>query len=171
MCDASFSAISLVCKDRQWFKSEVGLGIGQTPISQSVCAHAIQQPRILVVADTQTDRLFANQALVTDYPLMRFYAGMPIVASDGTPIATLCVLEPAARPEGLIKVPQLTLRVLAKQVEAQPELRRSIIMRDRRAIQQQSAATTLRWIATHDSFRKLSLVCAGSMQTEPYFEI
>jgi diguanylate cyclase (GGDEF)-like protein len=155
VCEAPFAAISFVCEDRQWFKSKVGLGINQTPISQSFCAHAIRQPDIFVVRDAQEDPLFANNPLVTDTPKIRFYAGVPILAFDGTPIATLCVLDSTARPEALTDLQRLTLCVLAKQVEGQLELRRAIIQRDARAIDQQSTATALRWIATHDSLTHL----------------
>ena len=70
--------------------------------------------------------MFATNPFVTGAPGLRFYAGMPLQSADGTPIATLCVLDSVARPAGLTEVQQLTLRVLARQVEAQLELRRSI---------------------------------------------
>lgn len=151
MCEASFAAISFVCRDRQWFKSEVGLGINQTLISQSFCAHTIQQPDTFAVSDTQEYPLFANNPLVTDTPKIRFYSGVAILAFDGMPIATHYVLDSTARPKGLTDLQCLALCVLAKQVEGPLELRRSTIQRDARAIEQQSTATALRWLATHDS--------------------
>ncbi|MFN3452451.1 MAG: EAL domain-containing protein [Sphingorhabdus sp.] len=156
VCEASFAAISFICEDRQWFKSEVGLGIHETPLSVSFCAYAIRQDDIFVVTDASRHPLFAANPLVTGAPGLRFYAGMPIHASDGTAIATLCVLDSVARPKGLTEIQQLTLRVLAKQVEAQLELRRSIKERDNRAAEQRTAATALQWIATHDSLTHLA---------------
>jgi GAF domain-containing protein len=155
VCEASFAAISFVCEDRQWFKSEVGLGVHQTPISMSFCAYAIRQPDIFVVTDAKQHLLFADNPLVTENPKLRFYAGMPIQAADGTPIATLCVLDSVARPAGLTPTQLLTLRVLGRQVEAQLELRRSIKERDHRAAEQRTAANALQWIATHDSLTHL----------------
>ena len=155
VCETSFAAISFICTDRQWFKSEVGLGISETPLSVSFCAYAIRQSDIYEVTDAREHPLFADNPLVTGHPEIRFYAGMPILSSDGTPIATLCALDSEARPEGLNSVQRLTMRVLAKQVEAQLELRRSIIERDKRAAEQQAAASALRWIATHDSLTHL----------------
>lgn len=155
VCETSFAAISFVCKDRQWFKAEVGLGIKQTPISISFCSHAIRQSDVFVVTDAREDPLFADNPLVTDNPNIQFYAGMPIISADGIPIASLCVLDPEARPQGLTDVQQFTLRVLAKQVEAQLELRRSITERDSRVVEQRSTAKALRWIATHDSLTHL----------------
>ena len=136
ICNADFAAISFVCKDRQWFKSEVGLGISETPISASCCAHAIQQSDVFVVTDARIYPELADNPLVTAPPGIRFYAGMPISSADGTPIATLCVLDQQARPNGLTEVEQLSLRVLARQIEAQLELRRSILDHDTRAAEQ-----------------------------------
>ncbi|MFN3621094.1 putative bifunctional diguanylate cyclase/phosphodiesterase [Sphingorhabdus sp.] len=155
VCGTSFAAISFVCEDRQWFKAEVGLGVRQIPISVSFCAYAIRQADIFVVTDARQHPLFAANPLVTGGPKLRFYAGMPLQASDGTLIATLCVLDTVARPAGLTVTQQLTLHVLARQVEAQLELRRSIIERDNRAAEQRTAATALQWIATHDSLTHL----------------
>lgn len=155
VCGTSFAAISFVCQDRQWFKSEVGFGITQTPISVSFCAYAIRQSDIYIVTDARENALFAENALVTGPPWIRFYAGMPIRSADGTPIATLCVLDSVSRAEGLTDIQRLTLRVLAKQVEAQLELRRAIVERDTRAAEQLAAADALRWIATHDSLTQL----------------
>ena len=155
VCEASFAAISFICEERQWFKAEFGLGINQTPISQSFCAHAIRQSHIFEVTDARINPVFADNPLVTGNPWIRFYAGMPIIAADGTPIAALCVLDPKARPYGLSDVQRMTLQVLAKQVEAQLELRHSIIERDARALEQQSTTAALRWIATHDSLTHL----------------
>ena len=155
VCETSFAAISFVCDDRQWFKSRVGLTVDQTPISESFCAYAIRQSDVFVVTDASKHPLFTANPLVTGAPGIRFYAGMPLLASDGTPIASLCVLDPVARPAGLNAIQQLTLQVLARQVEAQLELRRSIKERDDRAAEQRTAATALQWIATHDSLTHL----------------
>lgn len=155
VCNAPMAAISFICKDRQWFKSEVGLGVCETPIAVSFCAHAIQQTDIFVVNDARENPLFADNPVVVGHPRIRFYAGIPITAADGTPIATLCVLDTEERPAGLTETQCLTLRVLAKQVEAQLELRRSIAERDSRAAEQRTASNMLRWIATHDSLTHL----------------
>ena len=155
VCKTSFAAISFVCEERQWFKSELGLDVKETPVSISFCAYAIRQPDIFVVTDASKHPLFAANPFVTNDPGIRFYAGMPLQASDGTPIATLCVLDSVARPAGLTEIQQLTLRVLGRQVEAQLELRRSITERDNRAAEQRTAAAALQWIATHDSLTHL----------------
>lgn len=155
ICEASFAAISFVCDDRQWFKSEIGIGIDQTPISKSFCAYAIRQPDLFTVLDAQQHPLFSHNPLVVGDPGIRFYAGMPITAHDGTPIATLCVLDVVARPLGISDIQRQTLQVLAKQVEVQLELRRAIIERDDRSAEQHSTSLALQWMAHHDPLTKL----------------
>src|ERR1700730_7496593 len=65
VCQTPISLISLVDEGRQWFKSELGLGIRQTPIQQSICAHALLEHSFLEVADTTRDSRFDCNPLVT----------------------------------------------------------------------------------------------------------
>ncbi len=85
--------ISLVDVDRQWFKSRSG-GVGpQTSREASLCAHAILEPRAMVVNDALDDDRFADNPLVLSEPRLRFYAGHPIAAPDGSPVGTLCLVD------------------------------------------------------------------------------
>ncbi|MFC2993185.1 hypothetical protein [Halomonas tibetensis] len=40
--------VSLVDEDRQWFKSSVGLEVGETPLEASFCVHALKQDMLEV---------------------------------------------------------------------------------------------------------------------------
>src|SRR6185436_439610 len=61
ICDVPISLISLVDKDRQWFKGRYGLDIAETPRSISFCGHAILNPReMMIVPDAAKDGRFAN---------------------------------------------------------------------------------------------------------------
>jgi diguanylate cyclase (GGDEF)-like protein len=153
--DCTFAAISFVDDDRQWFKAEVGLGVCETPISQSFCAHAIRQDDVMMVPDAAADARFARNPLVTGDLHLRFYAGMPIRASNGTPIGALCVIDPVARPGGITHLQRTTLKVLAAQVEAQLELRRALQRRDEQAEVQCELSNTLRFLAEHDTLTGL----------------
>jgi len=93
ICEAPVAVINFIDRNRQWFKSEKGLGIRETPLDVSICAHAILQPGLFVVPDTTLDPRFSNNPLVTDHPYLRFYAGALLVSSDGYPLGTLCVLD------------------------------------------------------------------------------
>jgi phosphoribosyl 1,2-cyclic phosphodiesterase len=88
--DVPFATVTLVDEDRQWFKSRRGTEIAETPRDQSVCAHAILEDDVLQVTDLAEDDRFADNPAVTGTGL-RFYAGAPLVLSDGSRVGTLCI--------------------------------------------------------------------------------
>lgn len=155
------AAISFIDDHRQWFKAKCGVNHRQTPISQSFCAHTIESKGLLVVTDARCDPRFADNPLVTQAPRICFYAGMQIRASDGTPIAALCVFDPAPRPLGLTELEEATLRTLAAQVEALLELRRLVLEREQQVIAQSQLTEKLRHVAEHDDL-------TGLPQREPF---
>lgn len=124
VCGAPISTITLIDADRQWFKSEIGLGARETPIDVSICGHAILQRDLFVVPDTTKDPRFACFPSVTGEPHLRFYAGALLEDSDGLPLGTICVLDHQPREAGLTPEQEAILRALARQVMAQLELRR-----------------------------------------------
>ena len=121
ICGTPMALISLVDDDRQWFKSELGLGVSETPIGSSICAHAIRQPGLFVVPDTLADARFVHNPLVTGDPNLRFYAGAPLHTADGVPLGTVCVLD--SQPRSLSAQQAEALQALARQTMAQIELR------------------------------------------------
>jgi PAS domain S-box-containing protein len=115
------SLISFVDRDRVWFKSRIGLTVPETPREASFCAHAILSDQVLVVRDAAADPDFSKNQLVTSEPNVRFYAGAPLIAPTGFRLGTLCVMDQAPRE---LKPDEIdTLKVLARQVVAQLELR------------------------------------------------
>ena len=121
ICGTPIAVINLIDRERQWFKSEIGLGVRETPLDISICAHAILQPGIFIVPDTTQDERFASNPLVTGKPGLRFYAGALLESSDGYPLGTLCVLD--YQPRKLTENQQHALHTLARQAMAQLELR------------------------------------------------
>ncbi|WP_058836444.1 GAF domain-containing sensor histidine kinase [Luteimonas abyssi] len=122
VCQTPISVVNLVDAERQWFKSEIGLGVRETPLDTSICAHAILEHDFLEVPDTTQDARFAANPLVTGEPGLRFYAGALLKTPDGLPLGTVCVLD--TQPRTLDPQQIDTLRALARQVMAQLELRR-----------------------------------------------
>lgn len=120
ICNMPIAVINFVDKDRQWFKSEIGLGVRETPLDISVCKHAILQPGLFVVPDMTKDERFVNNKLVTGEPHLRFYAGALLESSDGYPLGTFCVLD--YQPRELTTQQQKALKTLAQQVMNQLEL-------------------------------------------------
>jgi PAS domain S-box-containing protein len=142
--EAPIAVVNLVAEGRQWFKAEVGLGVRETPLDVSICAHAILQPGIFVVPDTTQDERFSCNPLVTGAPGLRFYAGALLETPEGLPLGTLCVLDTVARPGGITERQRLTLEVLARQVMTQLELRRAVAGRDAELERAQAIEAALR---------------------------
>ncbi|MEA2856089.1 MAG: hypothetical protein QOH98_410, partial [Methylobacteriaceae bacterium] len=144
ICDAPIALVSLVGKERQWFKSELGFGMQETPRSVSICATAIRQKDLLVVPDLSQDPRFRDNPLVTGAPHVRFYAGAVLRTPEGLPLGTVCVLDREPRPQGLKEGQAFTLRVLARQVMTQLQLRRAITEREKALGEQEDALDAIR---------------------------
>ena len=123
--DAPIAVVNLIDTDRQWFKAETGLGVRETPLETSFCAHALLQQDGMVVPDATEDPRFQCNPLVTGEMGLRFYAGRLLKTPEGLPLGTLCVLDDKARPEGITDLQSETLDVLADLVMEQITLRRS----------------------------------------------
>ncbi|MDP4004109.1 PAS domain-containing protein [Methylobacterium sp. NEAU K] len=132
VCAVPVGLVSLIAADRQWFKARIGFPDVETPLSQSVCAHAMTaEGGLLVIPDLSLDPRTRENPLVSGAPFIRFYAGAVLRTEDGVPFGTLCVIDTAPRPDGLYPEQAFTLRALARQVMAQLELRRAIREREK----------------------------------------
>ncbi len=122
-CGVPIALISLIDADRQWFKSRVGLQARETPREYAFCDHAIRVPNeTMIVRDASADERFARNPLVTGDPNIRFYAGAPLLTSNGLAIGTLCVIDTVARSLDAGQIASLEL--LAKRVILLLEQRR-----------------------------------------------
>jgi len=117
------SLISLVDADRQWFKAKVGVDESETDRDIAFCAHAILSSGPMIIENLMEDRRFVDNPLVLNDPNVRFYAGFPLITSEGHALGTLCVLD--REPRALIETQIFGLKTLADQVLRNFELRRS----------------------------------------------
>jgi signal transduction histidine kinase/CheY-like chemotaxis protein len=124
ICETPLALVSLVDHDRQWFKARVGIDVSETPRAISFCDQAIRSSETMVVPDAREDDRFLDNPLVVGDPRVRFYAGAPLMTPGGECIGTLCVVDRV--PRVLSEVQMEALRVLARQVVVQLELRRQI---------------------------------------------
>jgi diguanylate cyclase (GGDEF)-like protein len=118
--------VSLVDENRQWFKARHGIDATETHRDLAFCAHAILDPdRPLVVPDATRDARFADNALVTSEPNIRFYAGAPLVNPEGHALGTLCVID--REPREMTEAQQRILMSLGRAVTTTMELRRTAL--------------------------------------------
>ncbi len=152
VCETPISVINLIDEGRQWFKSEIGLGVRQTPLETSLCAHALLEQTFMEISDTTKDIRFVNNPLVTGAPHLRFYAGALLRTPDGFPLGTMCVLD--YKPRHLTQDQRDLLGALARQVMSQMELRRALVVADRL----QRNVSRLMAVAGHDLKQPLQVM-------------
>ncbi|MEI4470104.1 histidine kinase dimerization/phosphoacceptor domain -containing protein [Frigidibacter sp. MR17.24] len=128
ICGCPVALVSMVGSDRQWFKSHHGTDLQETGTEYSVCTHAILGPDLLQIPDTHLDPRTADNPFVGTGGTLRFYAGQPLVSSEGLALGTLCVLD--HEPRRLTDFQTRALGILSRQVMAQLELRRALALKD-----------------------------------------
>lgn len=129
ICGTPIAVVNLIGEGRQFFKAEVGLGVRETPLDSSFCARTILEDDFLMIPDATKDPRFDCNPLVVGEPHIRFYAGAILKTAEKLPIGTVCVL--GYEPKELDDLQQETLRVLARQVMVQLELRKAIADKER----------------------------------------
>lgn len=113
LCDAPVALVSLIDRDRQWFKARQGYDEAETSRDIAFCDHAIRDPgKLMEVPDATRDPRFADNPLVTGEDNVRFYAGVPLVTPGGAAIGTLCVLD--REPRELTEVQRAGMASLAR---------------------------------------------------------
>lgn len=127
ICGTPIALITLLDSSRQWFKSKLGIDVQQTPRAHAFCAHTIIDPTgVMVVSNAREDQRFAENPLVTGDPNIAFYAGISLLTPEGMALGSLCVIDTV--PRKLDEQQIWSLKVLGKQVIAQMELRKKLLL-------------------------------------------
>ncbi|TDQ06883.1 ATP-binding protein [Pedobacter metabolipauper] len=162
ICQTPIALVSLVDKDRQWFKSHRGLPARETPRAYSFCAHGITSAEnILVVPDAKLDHRFKENPLVTGDPNIVFYAGVPLVNSDGFALGSLCVIDRQTRELTADQIQALV--ILANHVVDKLELRRTII--EQAATYKELTLSNEKLVAAHHELKGTQLKLKQAIET------
>lgn len=99
------STITLVDKDREWFKSVQGLKQKEGPRDISFCGHALMSELILIINDTLVDPRFANNPMVIGEPYIRFYAGKSLYEYESNlPVGVFCIKDHKPREMSIAEI-------------------------------------------------------------------
>jgi signal transduction histidine kinase len=155
ICGCPIALVNLVDRERQWFKAAIGVDVRSTPREISFCAHAVARGEPMIVEDALLDPRFRENPLVVGPPKVRFYAGVPICA-DSLPLGTLCVIDIV--PRTLTAPQREALTALAREVEAQIELRRALQRSERLGEQRHQLGCMI----VHDMRGPLTVALTGA---------
>lgn len=120
ICGVPIAHISFIDESRQWFKSEIGVGVSEVPREISFCNYTIMDTKMVEISDTHLNETFKNDPNVTGGFNVRFYAGVPLTTPDGYNIGTLCAVDHVVKE--LDDNQRNALSIVAKHVMAQLEL-------------------------------------------------
>jgi len=121
ICGVPIAHISFIDETRQWFKSEIGVGVSEVPREISFCQYTIMDSKMVEIPDTFLNERFKDDPNVTGGFKVRFYAGVPLTTPDGYNIGTLCAVDHVTKE--LNENQRNALSIVAKHVINQLELR------------------------------------------------
>ncbi len=123
--DVPVVLMSLVDRDRQFFKSQIGLPNEwaekrETPLSHSFCQYVAASKEPLVVRDAREYPLVCDNLAVRDLNVTA-YAGVPLTAATGETLGSLCAI--ATEPRDWTAEDMETLNAMAAQMMTEINLR------------------------------------------------
>ncbi len=147
---ADLCMVNLILSDVQYFRAWSGdlaedlAEARQDPRGRSMCRYVIEGEAPLVVEDFLATERFRDQYFCVNYGI-RFYAGTPLVTSDGQIIGTLCLLStrPTEFGEGQMRVLGAFARAVVGRLELLGALEREQDAREKEAQRGQELQQTL----------------------------
>lgn len=114
ICGVPIAYISFIDESRQWYKSEIGLGVSEVPREITFCRYTIMDSKLVEIPDTLLSERFKDDPNVTGGFKIRFYAGVPLTTPDGYHIGVLCAADHV--PRKLNKSQRTALLIVARHV-------------------------------------------------------
>ncbi|HZI98728.1 MAG TPA: GAF domain-containing SpoIIE family protein phosphatase [Actinomycetales bacterium] len=145
LLDVPIAIISIVDRDRIWFKARHGLDVNEVGRDPGLCASAIRGAEPWVVTDALADpRALANPLVAGELGL-RFYAGVPLTTHDGHNLGTLCVIDQQPRRVSEQQLRALTLlgSVVMDELELRLRARKTVADAEKRAVELELHAQAL----------------------------
>ncbi|MBW4614547.1 MAG: GAF domain-containing protein [Desmonostoc vinosum HA7617-LM4] len=124
ICGVPIALVNFIDENRQWFKAKVGIEVPEMPRDVGLSWLCQERRDVVVVGDVLADEKLATNPVVTSYPFVRFYAGVPLITLKGDIVGTLCVIDRIPRQLSQQQVDALV--GLSRLVMNQLELRRSV---------------------------------------------
>ncbi len=95
--DAPVALVTAVDRDRQFFKSCLGLPEPwatrrETPLTHSFCQHVVTAREPMIITDARKDSRFSENLAIRDLGVIA-YLGIPLITAEGQAIGTLCVID------------------------------------------------------------------------------
>ncbi|WP_179344847.1 sensor histidine kinase [Winogradskyella ursingii] len=148
ICDVPIALITFLDEKRNYFKSHQGIPFNESPRDISFCGHAILEDDVMIVEDARKDPRFVENPLIDELKAI-FYAGQPLVDSNGLALGTICVFD--HKPRTLSKKQKKALKTLGNQVVNLLELRRKNINLERTKEELKIRNIQLKSFASHVS--------------------
>jgi hypothetical protein len=150
-CGQSIALLSLIDRNYQWIKAQVGLPKIRLARSAGICERTMMKPGIFEIQDLSLSEDFRGNSLVTASPFLRFYAGAPLLSSLGMPLGALCVL--GSEPAILSEQQRFHLLDISQRVMAELQPSRDGQRRERLLPTRSSVSEILK-LAAHKAFGK-----------------
>ena len=173
VCETPIGMVSFINEDRKWYKAKVGTDSTEMKREVAICAHTIMNPGdALVIEDTMKDPRFAGTPITQGPKPIIFYAGVPLVNSEGYALGTLCAID--HRPRQISDEKIALLKALGRQVMHLMELRRNNLVlnqiKDQQKIEYEKL-TQFSYSLVHDLRSPMSVILSLSdlLQSEEDF--
>ena len=122
ICDCPVAIVNFIDSNRQWYKATGNLNAKEASRDESFCGHAIMSNEIFIISDATKDERFFDNPDVIGGLKVRFYAGAPIISSNGYNLGTVCAIDSV--PRYLEKDQVKALKIVAEQVSHLLDLRK-----------------------------------------------